>query len=229
VEEDFQSAGLTCSADDPCPVYLELAEAESTGVRIFATGNIHSSAVTLYSELLASDDEGRTWREAQDRIRGAALDHIQFLGPENGWIGGESLYPLSRDPFLLITSDGGKTWRRHPMFEEGEPGSLLDFRFSTKLDGVMIFDRGRASADARYARYQSHDGGLSWTVKDTSASPAPLGPPSSEPNWRVRADNGTGAFQVEKRAGDRWTRVASFAVNLGKCKPLEKPAPAEVK
>ena len=30
-EEDIRSAGLGCSEQDPCPVYLELAAVESTG------------------------------------------------------------------------------------------------------------------------------------------------------------------------------------------------------
>ena len=61
-EEDIRSAGLTCSEQDPCPVYLELATVESTGIRIFAAGNIHSANATLYTMLLGSEDNGRTWR-----------------------------------------------------------------------------------------------------------------------------------------------------------------------
>src|ERR1039457_3314095 len=48
-EEDIRSAGLTCSEQDPCPVYLELAAVESTGLRIFASGNIHTANTTLYT------------------------------------------------------------------------------------------------------------------------------------------------------------------------------------
>ena len=47
-------AGMSCSDEEPCPVYLELAAVESVGNRIFLAGNIHSNAVTLYSLLLAS-------------------------------------------------------------------------------------------------------------------------------------------------------------------------------
>src|ERR1035438_9493937 len=58
-EEDIRSAGLGCSEQDPCPVYLELAAVESTGLRIFAAGNIHAATATLYTVLLGSDDNGQ--------------------------------------------------------------------------------------------------------------------------------------------------------------------------
>src|ERR1700674_2807970 len=51
-EEDIRSAGLACSEDDPCQIYLELAVAASAGPRIVAAGNIHAEAATLYSVLL---------------------------------------------------------------------------------------------------------------------------------------------------------------------------------
>src|ERR1017187_2904705 len=58
-EEDIRSAGLECSEQDPCPVYLELAAVESTGIRIFAAGNIHTANATLYTILLGSEDNGQ--------------------------------------------------------------------------------------------------------------------------------------------------------------------------
>src|SRR5438477_10888462 len=55
-EEDIRSAGLACSEEDPCQVYLELAALLAAGNRIFAAGNIHAESATLYSILLGSDD-----------------------------------------------------------------------------------------------------------------------------------------------------------------------------
>src|SRR5690348_13035916 len=62
-DEDIRSAGLTCSEQDPCPVYLELAAVESTGIRIFAAGNIHTANATLSTILLGTEDNGLSWRE----------------------------------------------------------------------------------------------------------------------------------------------------------------------
>ena len=179
-EDDVQWAGLSCSADEPCPVYLELAAVES-GVppgpgRIFAAGNIHSSAVTLYSVLLASEDAGHTWREAHERIRGASLDRIQFLDAELGWTSGQALSPLPQDPFLLLTSDGGKTWRQRVIFSESRVGSIQQFHFSAKDSGSLIIDRGPGSEGGRYELYESPDAGESWTIRETSDRPLQLKP-----------------------------------------------------
>src|ERR1035438_10457732 len=96
-EEDIRSAGLTCSEQDPCPVYLELAAVESTGIRIFAAGNIHTANATLYTILLGSEDNGQTWREVYERVPGAALDHIQFADVATGWTSGLAFGPLPED------------------------------------------------------------------------------------------------------------------------------------
>src|SRR5882724_3941601 len=105
--EDLQRTGLSCNDDEPCPLYLELTTVESAGDRILSAGNIHSTAITLASVLLASDDAGRTWSEVHEHIRGAGIDRLQFLDAQTGWASGQVLSPLQRDPFLLATSDGG--------------------------------------------------------------------------------------------------------------------------
>ena len=224
-EEDLQWAGLTCSEDEPCSLYLEVSAVEAAGSRIFATGNIHSSAVTLYSVLLASDDAGRTWREAYERIRGAGLDRIEFVDSEIGFTVGQILYPLAQDPFLLVTADGGKRWRRQPVFAEDRPGSIVDFGFTSKSRGSLVFDRGPTGGRARYESYESQDGGASWTLRDAANTP-PRTKASDLPSiMRVRADGPTQSFQIEKRAGDRWTALASFAVKLGTCLDPDRPDP----
>ena len=223
-EDDIQWAGLTCSADEPCPVYLELAAVESAVPsgpgRIFAAGNIHSSAVTLYSVLLASEDAGRTWYEAYERLRGASLDRIQFLGSELGWTSGQALSPLPQDPFLLLTSDGGKKWRQRVIFPEGRVGSVQQFQFGAKDSGSLIVDRGPGSDGDRYELYESPDAGESWTIRETSRRPIRLKPlPVAPSEWRVRANGPTQSFHIERRQAERWIPVAEFAVQLGACHP----------
>ena len=218
-EDDIQWAGLTCSENDPCAVYLEIAAVGTTGDRIFAVGNLHAAAMTLYSVLLASDNAGRTWSEPHERIRGAGLDRVQLADAENGWISGEVVSPLPQDPFLLITSDAGKSWRRQPLFGESRMGSIQQFFFRDKSNGSLIFDRGRGNETGRYQLYESQDGGASWNIKEESDKPPIIkrGPEPSD--WRVRADAATQAFQIERRSGERWTRVAAFAVKAGECRP----------
>jgi photosystem II stability/assembly factor-like uncharacterized protein len=211
---------LSCSEDEPCPVYLELAAVESAAGRIFAAGNIHSSAVTLYSVLLASEDAGHTWREAHERIRGASLDRIQFLDAELGWTSGQALSPLPQDPFLLLTSDGGKTWRQRAIFSESRIGSIQQFQFSAKDSGSLVIDRGPGSEGGRYELYESPDAGESWTIRQTSEQPLKLKPSPMAPSaWRTRVDGPTQSFHLERRQGERWIPVAAFAVKLGACQP----------
>ena len=134
-EEDIRWAGLSCSEEEPCPIFLELTAAAQAGNRTLAAGNIHSESVTIFGVLLASDDGGHTWTEAAERIRGAGLDHIQFFDPETGWIIGQELFPIPQNPFLLVTDDGGKTWRQRAIFNEDSEsrfGSILQFALSGK-------------------------------------------------------------------------------------------------
>jgi photosystem II stability/assembly factor-like uncharacterized protein len=221
-EEDTHTAGLACSEDDPCQIYLELAAASpasSAATRIFAAGNIHAEAATLYSVLLGSEDSGHTWREAHDRIRGAGLDHIQFIDAETGFTTGLSLSPLPQDPFLLLTRDGGKTWRQSMIFGESRIGAIQQILFDDAKNGNLIIDRGLGSDGDRYELYGSQDGGDSWTIKQTSVKPLRLkSAPAANPDWRIRADAATKSFHIEHRQGARWTTEAAFGVKLGVCK-----------
>lgn len=221
--EDIQSAGLTCSDDDPCPVYLELTGVDSVGSRIFAAGNLHTQTVTLSSTLLGSEDSGHTWREVHERIRGATLDRIQFLDPETGWTSGETLSPLPQDPFLLLTKDGGKTWSQRFVFDEAAEdhlGAIQQFAFTARDTGSLIIDRGQGSENDRYELYESPNGGESWTIRESSAKPLRLrqaATPSAD--WRIRADRASSSFHLEHRQGASWMGVASFLVKIGVCKP----------
>jgi photosystem II stability/assembly factor-like uncharacterized protein len=176
--------------------------------------------VTLYSVLLASEDAGHTWREAYERIRGASLDHIQFLDAELGWTSGQALSPLPQDPFLLLTTDGGKTWRQRVIFSESRVGSIQQFQIGAKDSGSLIVDRGPGAEGGRYELYESPDAGETWTIKETSDRPFQLKPlPVAPSAWRVRADGPTQAFHLERRQGERWISAAAFAVKLGACQP----------
>lgn len=229
--DDIQWAGLSCSDEEPCPVYLEISAAEPVGNKIFAAGNFHSSSATLYSIVLASDDAGKTWREAHERLRGATLDRIQFVDFENGWISGQVVQPLPQDPFLLITSDGGSTWRQRPLFSETRGGSILQFWFTSRNSGSLVLDRGQAGDLGRYELYESPNGGETWMLRETNERPIRLKrSAAANPDWRIRADAASRAFSIERRQTDRWVPLSAFAVAVEACKPaaVEAPAPPAV-
>jgi len=227
-EEDIRLAGLSCTIEDPCPVFLELASVEAVGNRIIVAGNIHSSTTTLSSVLLASEDAGKTWREPHERIRLAGLDRIQFIDFENGWVGGEVQHPLPRDPFLLVTTDGGKSWLVHPIFGEPQFGSILQFWFSSRTNGSLVIDRGRTSESGRYELYETPNAGETWMLRQTNERPIQMKHASgtATADWRLRADAASKSYRIERRVGDKWHTIAAFSVSIGGCKPPEMPAPA---
>jgi len=220
--EDVGSAGFSCSEEAPCPVYLELGAATSAGNRTFVAGNIHSAAVTLYSVLLGSDDAGHSWREIHSRIRAAGLDHLQFVDGATGWVGGQQLFPLPQDPFVLLTTDGGTSWRESPIFGENSDyhfGSIQEMYFSSKTSGSLVIDRSSGGDPGPFALYESPDGGASWTLKEQTVKSLHIkGAPPPDADWRVRVDGAAKSFVVERRQGERWAAQASFAVNIGFCR-----------
>lgn len=220
-DEDMRVAGLTCSEDDPCPVYLELSTMESTGIRMFTAGNLHTGDATLFSILLGSEDNGLTWREMADRVRSAGFDHVQFADVESGWVSGTSFSPLPQDPFFLMTTDGGKAWRRRDIFSETRFGAIQQFFFEDKKTGSLAIDRGPGSGSDRYELYESNDGGETWNIRETNVKSIRLkrAPTAPNPDWRVRADGPSKSFHLERRQGQRWTSLAAFKVDVGACKP----------
>jgi photosystem II stability/assembly factor-like uncharacterized protein len=218
--EDIRWAGLTCSEDEPCPIYLELSSTDAVGERVYAAGNIHSDAVTLYSVLLTSADGGHSWQIAPDSVRGAGLDRIQFLDALTGWIGGQTLFPIPQDPFFLLTSDGGKSWRMKPVFTDSHFGSIQQFAFDSKSTGALIVDNGLGGDLERYARFETSDGGGTWSIKEQSMKLLQLKRSAAPPStWRVRADAATRSYRIEHRTGNQWAAVAAFSVKLPPCKP----------
>ncbi len=215
-QDDLQHLGLTCSEDEPCRLFLELSAVEAVGGRLFLAGNIHTETLTLSSMLLASADGGKTWTEPYDRVRFATLEQIQFIDMEYGWISGSTMGALPRDPFFLLTSDGGKTWRLRPLFEEPHGGSIDRFRFDSRKSGTLLL----APAGGNYEMYESMTGGESWELKQVSPKPLKMteGRPAGDAGWRLRPNARSHSYDVEMKETAGWQRVVSFLVNVGVCK-----------
>jgi hypothetical protein len=223
-ETDTQAAGLSCSEEEPCPVFLELASVDSAGNKIFVAGNLHTATTTLDSILLASEDGGKTWNEPHPRIPLAGLDQIQFIDFQNGWISGANLQSAPRDPFLLLTTDGGKTWHERPIFEESRVAAIERFRFDSRENGSLLVD---ARLDNNlHELYETRTGGESWSMKQTSEKPIAFPGEKNHDGrdaggtlvWRLHTDAANHSYDLEKSDGARWQKVASFLVNTGVCK-----------
>jgi hypothetical protein len=213
-------------------LFLELAAAEQVGPRIVITGNIHTGSATIESVLLISDDGGFTWSEPHGRIASAVLDQVQFADVETGWISGHLLLNLPKDAFFLLTTDGGKTWRKRPLTSESRTGVVEQFWFDSRTHGRLALDRVRAAENnLRYEIWESQTGGDSWSIRQVDSRPIAFKKPMIEPVLRLRADASSNTYKLERRDGQRWASLASFAVSAGECKPqppsvAEPPAPA---
>ena len=177
--------------------------------------------------LLASEDGGQTWTEAHPRIRQGVLDQIQFIDFQNGWVAGQVMQTLARDPFILITTDGGRTWRRRPMFDDNRVGSIEYFHFTSKTQGTLVLDRSKSGdPNGKYESFESSTGGSSWSIREVSRTfIKPKRPVPGNGDWRLRADAASKAYRIEKRTGAAWQTVASFLIRLPACMPPEvKPA-----
>ncbi|MEO7143834.1 MAG: hypothetical protein ABI165_10070 [Bryobacteraceae bacterium] len=234
-DDDIEFFGLNCTPEMPCPVYLELTSLERVGAKLFLTGNFHSATVTLDSILLMSADEGKTWTEPHARIRSASLDQAQFVDLEKGWVSGETVQSLPRNPFFLVTTDAGLTWDQRPVFEEDRVGTIVQFWFDSPTSGSVVIEAG-----SKNERYETMTGGSTWAVREVKDSPIRLKQSYAAPNpdWRLRADAASQTYRVEKRQNGAWRTLTSFPIHVADCKPaeaapsaptpgVETPAPVE--
>lgn len=230
-EDDIQSLGMSCSVDEPCKIYLELSSLESLGNRIILAGNLHTSDITLSSILLVSEDGGKAWSEPTARIKSAALDAMQFHDLQNGWINGQLMQSFPKDPFFLVTRDGGKSWRNIPVYNESRAGAVDKFYFDNKDNGTMILDRIQSGDTGRYGLYETRTGGDSWELKQiTQRKPELKKTIAHSTDWRLTPVEKTKIYRVEHRVGAKWEVVSSFKIESGECKVAERtltPAPTE--
>jgi len=215
-EQDIERFGLVCSEDRPCAVFLDLASVEAFASRIFVAGNVHTVSTTLSGILLMSDDNGKSWSEPNGRIGAAALDQIQFADFEHGWVSGVDIEPLPRDPFILITADGGKTWRKQALFDETRFGTVHQFWFESAKNGELIFERSQGAAP--FERLETTDGGESWSVRESGSKAMRLAKAPAKENATLRVRANSKALQIERRTTQNWEVVASFPIQVGECK-----------
>jgi hypothetical protein len=219
-EEALSAAGMACSDEDPCPIYLELSSISASGRTLALAGNLHGRSTTLYSVLLESSDNGATWKEPAERIAGAALDQVQLIDSLHGWAAGETQVPLARDPFILISTDGGASWKKKLVAEEETVGAVQRFWFDSTDHGELI-----AEARRTYTLYSSDNGGDSWNVVSKKPEiPRLLHAPSGgDPDYRIGTDSRSHTYIIEKRDGQRWIPLASFVIQVANCGSAPAP------
>jgi hypothetical protein len=240
-KEEIARFGMICPPDRPCPVFLELTSVEFVNGKVFAVGNLHSESMTLFTIVLASEDGGLNWTEPAERVPHAGLDRVEFFDDEHGWASGHVLDGRPKDPFFLLTTDGGENWRKRSVFDDGRTGEIQRFWFESGRSGGLLIDRLREPENgSRYERYETMTGAESWMIREVSQKPISprrrIDPPRSD--WRAIPDADAGAWQIQKQEGGGWLSLAEFRIEPGACaeheeqiaetEPETTPAPAAI-
>ncbi len=212
----MDSFGLTCSEDRPCPVFFEVSAVESFGSHVFVAGDIHTATTTLFGVLLSTDDGGASWTEAMTRMRSAAFEQFQIVG-NHGWLSGQRVEALPKDPFFLITSDGGKSWLERPLFEDTHFGSIAQFWFDSPQNGELLFDDSVGKAIDQEL-YTTSNGGENWELKQKSTKPLHLKSARANGSWIISATSGSATYLIERNINGRKEPISRFLIHIGDCK-----------
>ena len=116
----------------------------------------------------------------------------------------------------MITTDGGKTWRQRPLFEETRFGSIAQFRFESPANGELIFDDSVGKATSQ-ALYVTMTGGENWDIRQTSTTALHL-KPARESGWSVSAPAGSKTYLIERSVNGKKEAIARFLIHIGDCK-----------
>jgi hypothetical protein len=218
--DDMAMFGLVCSAERPCPVYLELTSVDFMKGRLAVVGNLHGESNTMYSVLLVSEDGGLSWSEPFERLPHSGLDKVHFHDDTHGWAQGHVLDGGPHDPFFLLTTDGGKIWRRRSVFDDERSVVIERFWFDSDRSGGLLVDRLREGENgARYERYETMTGAESWMIREVSTTPIRVRRTRMQVrnDWRVIADEKTGAWQIQKEGDTGWNTISEFQIETGLC------------
>lgn len=126
------------------PEHAPLLAAERAGTRIVAAGD--------FGTILLSDDEGRSWRQAQSVPTRVTLTALDFVDARHGWAVGHG-------GIVLATEDGGENWS--VQYGAGNDAVMFSVHFDDLHHGLIVGAFGFA--------LRTGDGGATWeriTVSD---------------------------------------------------------------
>lgn len=173
----------------PSMIHAPILGAARAGARIVAVGD--------YGTILLSDDDGKTFRQAQSVPVSSTLTSVTFADDRDGWAVGHW-------GVILHTSDGGEHWNVQRT-DTREDRPLFSVHFFDAKDGVAV---GLWSL-----LLVTRDGGLTW---EENALPPPPDSRKADRNLFKTFASGRGTLFVAAergtvlRSGDRgrsWTYV----------------------
>jgi photosystem II stability/assembly factor-like uncharacterized protein len=131
----------------------------------FAKAGQRLIVVGEYGHILLSDDDGKSWRQAQNVPTKSTLTSVVFVDDKRGWAAGH-------DTIVLHTQDGGETWTRQ--FGGGNnDDALLTIVFMTPEHGLAM--------GAFNFTIETLDSGKTWTKRKLAADDAKPAAPAAAP------------------------------------------------
>jgi photosystem II stability/assembly factor-like uncharacterized protein len=116
-------------------------------------------AVGEYGNIVLSDDDGKTWRQATKVPSTVTLTAVAFVDEKTGWA-------VGHDTLILKTLDGGETWVKQ--FGGGESdNALLSVFFKSPTNGFAV--------GAFNYTVETTDAGKTWVERKTLMPPPPAG------------------------------------------------------
>lgn len=224
----LEYAGIRCSEDRPCELYLELVSVAAEGSWMVLAGEVHTADATYESVVLASQDGGVTWTESADRIAAGGIESISIVDAQTAFVAGQQGDTATGElPFLLVTDDGGESWETRMVVTGGEKveGLVVAFQADGASHGYLILEQLAATGDP-YRLYETYNGGRSWSIRQISADKPQIPGPRlalKTEDWNVRPDSASGEFVIAKRSSSAlsgWADQGRFAGTVGSC-----PAP----
>lgn len=221
----LEYAGIRCSADRPCELFLELVSIASEGAWMVLAGEVHTAEATYESVVLTSSDGGATWTESAERIAAGGIESISIVDAQTAFVAGQQGDTATGEmPFLLATNDGGASWETRMVEAGGEKieGLVVAFQADTTSHGYLILEQLAATGDP-YRLYETYNGGRSWSIRQIAADKPQIPGPRlalKTENWSVRPDSASGEFIVAKRSSSAlsgWADQGRFAGTVGSC------------
>lgn len=166
----------------------------------FSTGGIAYAgkrivAVGELGHILVSDDQGKTWKEAEVKpSRGSALTQVTFFNDKEGVATGQ-------DGWLLRTEDGGGHW--------------VELQFDEKLSEPMLgawgLSSGQVFAFGSFGRFfASQDRGKTWEKRDAGGGDRHLNAMAGGEDGRLMLVGEQGQVLRSDDGGTSWKLLPQF-------------------
>jgi photosystem II stability/assembly factor-like uncharacterized protein len=143
-------------------------------------------AVGEYGNVILSDDDGATWRQAESVPTSVTLTSVHFADDKRGWA-------VGHDTFIMHTADGGENWTKQ--FGGGESDNALL--------SVFFKQGGRHGWAVGAFNYtvETTDAGKSWVERKTLVPPPPAPPEGAQPQEPSEPIDPTAPKKTVKGAG----------------------------